>query len=66
LRRAAQIVGVKELAAELGVTSDDLVYWMDGTKRVPQPIFLKAVDIVVAHDVKEMSGVKTPTLKKPE
>jgi DNA-binding transcriptional regulator YdaS (Cro superfamily) len=65
LRRAAQIVGgAKELAAQLGVASDDLVYWLDGTKRVPQEIFLKAVDIVVAYDVKEISSVNTPTLKK--
>ena len=38
--------------------------WLDGTRRVPQEIFLKAVDIVVANDVREMSNINTPTLKK--
>jgi hypothetical protein len=65
LKRAAEIAGgVEELGAELGVRSDDLAYWLQGTKSVPQEIFLRAVDIVVAHDVKEMSG-KHPNLDHP-
>ncbi len=65
LRRAAQIVGgPRELAARLGVAADDVVCWLDGTRRVPQEIFLKAVDIVVADDLREMSNINTPALKK--
>ena len=65
LRRAAQIVGgPRELAAQLGVSGDDVVCWLDGTRRVPQEIFLKAVDIVVANDVREMSNPNVPALKK--
>jgi hypothetical protein len=65
LKRAAEIAGgVEELGAELGVRSDDLAHWLQGTKSVPQEIFLRAVDIVVAHDVKEMSG-RHPTLDNP-
>ncbi|OGA59948.1 MAG: hypothetical protein A3G81_25925 [Betaproteobacteria bacterium RIFCSPLOWO2_12_FULL_65_14] len=67
LRRAAQIVGGPSgLAAQLGVPLDDVVCWLQGTKRVPQEIFLAAVDIVVAHDVKEISSVNTPALRKPD
>lgn len=51
LRRAAEIVGgVNELAARWNVPRDDLVHWMQGTKRAPTRIFLQAVDIVLAHD----------------
>lgn len=65
LRRAAQIVGgPSELAAQLGVPLDDVAFWLQGTKRVPQEVFLAAVDIVVAHDVKEMSNLNNPVLKK--
>ena len=50
LRRAADIVGgVDELAARLKVSREDLVYWMQGTKRAPATIFLQAVDIVLEH-----------------
>ncbi len=66
LRRAAEIVGgVQQLGAQLGVRSEDLVYWMQGTKQVPQEIFLRAVDIVVAHDVSVISG-KHPSIRNPE
>jgi hypothetical protein len=65
LRRAAEIVGgVQTLGSQLGVGTEDLVYWLQGTKSVPQEIFLRAVDIVVAHDVREMSG-RHPNLDNP-
>lgn len=51
LRRAGEIVGPKELAVRLGVPFDDLWQWMQGTKRAPTDVFLKAVDIVVADGV---------------
>ncbi|TAK80515.1 MAG: hypothetical protein EPO20_27335 [Betaproteobacteria bacterium] len=71
LRRAAEIVGgVEKLGSQLGVHSEDLVYWLQGTKAVPQEIFLRAVDIVVAHDVSTISGrhpnVQNAELKKPD
>jgi hypothetical protein len=71
LKRAAEIAGgVEELSAQLGVRGDDLAYWLQGTKPVPQEIFLRAVDIVVAHDVKEMSGrhpiLDNRTLQRPD
>ena len=71
LRRAAEIVGgVEKLRSELGVHSEDLVHWLQGTKAVPQEIFLRAVDIVVAYDVSTISGkhpnVKNAELKKPD
>jgi hypothetical protein len=63
LRRAAEISGgVEKLASLFGVASEDLVFWMQGTKQVPQDIFLRAVDIVVAHDISLISA-KHPTLK---
>jgi hypothetical protein len=71
LRRAAEIVGgVQTLGSQLGVGTEDLVYWLQGTKSVPQEIFLRAVDIVVAHDVTQISGkhpsVKNPSSEKPD
>jgi DNA-binding transcriptional regulator YdaS (Cro superfamily) len=71
LRRAAEIAGgVQQLGSKLGVSSEDLVYWLQGTKAVPQEIFLRAVDIVVAHDISTISGkhpnVKNPAPEKPD
>lgn len=71
LRRAAEIVGgVQQLGSQLGVASEDLVYWVQSTKQVPQEIFLKAVDIVVAYDVSVISGkhqsIKSSEQKKPD
>lgn len=58
LRRAAQIVGgVNELAVRLQVPSEDVVLWSQAQKAVPLEVFLRAVDIVVAHDVDAVSHV---------
>lgn len=66
LRRAAEIVGgVEQLGSQLGVRREDLVYWLQGAKQVPQEIFLRAVDIVVAHDVSTISG-RHPSVKGGE
>jgi DNA-binding transcriptional regulator YdaS (Cro superfamily) len=57
LKRAAQIVGGREaLAAQLDVPMDELAHWMEGSKRVPDAIFLRVVDIVSAQDIAEISG----------
>lgn len=64
LRRAAQIVGgVNELASRLSVTNDDLVLWLTARTAVPPEIFLRAVDIVVAHDLDQVSN--EPTIEIP-
>lgn len=70
LRRAAQIVGgVEGLAFQLEVNSADLAIWLAGTTAMPQEIFLRAVDIVTAHEISEISGthpnLKTTAAKGP-
>jgi hypothetical protein len=57
LKRAAQIVGgLEALGAQLDVPVDELAHWMDGSKRVPDDVFLRAVDIVSARDIADISG----------
>ena len=49
LRRAAEIVGGEEaLAGRLGITPSHLVLWLQGVADVPDSVFLRAVDIVLA------------------
>ena len=56
LGRASQIIGgTDELAARLGVRSEDLCRWLQGTEQVPVDVFLQAVDIVVDADMSELS-----------
>jgi mitochondrial fission protein ELM1 len=51
LRRAADIVGgAQALARDLEVSPAIFRGWLDGSANPPMDIFLKAVDIVVAHD----------------
>jgi DNA-binding transcriptional regulator YdaS (Cro superfamily) len=55
LRRAAHIVGGNEnLAARLGVSSTDLVLWMQGIGVPPSDVFLEAADVVTAQGVSEL------------
>jgi hypothetical protein len=57
MRRAAQILGGPEaLSAHLGAAADDLACWLNGSKRVPDDVFLRVVDIVSAHEIAEISG----------
>jgi hypothetical protein len=57
MRRAAQILGgLEALAAHLGAAADDVACWLDGSKRVPDDVFLRVVDIVSAHEIAEISG----------
>jgi DNA-binding transcriptional regulator YdaS (Cro superfamily) len=52
LRRAAQIVGgEQELALQLGVTPSHLALWLAGYDVPPGDVFLRAVDVVVAHQI---------------
>ena len=64
LRRAAEIVGgIPELGTQFGVPAEDLALWINGAKPVPQEIFLRAVDIVTANDVNEISNGDHPSVK---
>ncbi len=70
IRRAAEIVGtVEKLGVALGVRVEDLAGWMEGMNPIPQDVFLKAVDIVVAHDVDRITGghptIDERTLNRP-
>lgn len=50
LEAAADLVGgEKALAAHLGVGSSLLAKFMTGTLPLPDPLLLRAVDIVLAH-----------------
>jgi DNA-binding transcriptional regulator YdaS (Cro superfamily) len=52
LRRAADIVGGEEpLARHLGVTPSHLALWIRALADTPDVVFLRAVDIVLAHEV---------------
>lgn len=57
LRRAAAIVGGPDaLALQFDVKPEELTAWMAGTAAMPEAVFLRAVDIVTAHQVAEISG----------
>jgi hypothetical protein len=50
LQAAAEIVGgERELAARLGIREVLLARYLFDARRVPDPLLLRAVDIVLAH-----------------
>jgi hypothetical protein len=52
LKRAAQITGgYAQLCEYLGVSEARLRLWLAGSVRLPDPIFLKAVDLVLQDDI---------------
>jgi hypothetical protein len=52
LHRACEILGGAEaLGHHLDVTSDQLEAWLKGRATPPVDLFLRAVDVVVEHDV---------------
>jgi len=52
LRRAAEIAGgYIPLCELLGVSEARLKLWLSGAIRLPDPIFVKAVDIVLRDDI---------------
>jgi hypothetical protein len=61
LRRAAQVAGgVNELAERLCVPSEELARWLaTGGKLVPLEVFLQAVDVIVSHDLDQVSNEPT-------
>lgn len=66
LRRAAQVAGgVNELAERLSVPSEDLARWLATGKLVPLEVFLQAVDVVVSHDLDQVSNEPTIEFTPP-
>jgi hypothetical protein len=56
LRRAAEIAGgYAQLCELLGVSDARLKLWLNGMIRLPDPIFMKAVDIVLQDDISRAS-----------
>jgi len=52
LGRATQIVGgTEQLCEYLGVSEARLKLWFSGQGRLPDPIFLKAVDLILRDDI---------------
>jgi hypothetical protein len=50
LRKAAEALGgIEALARHLGVATEDVYLWAQGSKPIPQAVFLKAVDLVVGR-----------------
>ena len=54
--------GVAVLATQFGVSAENLNSWANGIRPVPQEVFLRAVDIITAHDVDEISNAD-PNIK---
>jgi DNA-binding transcriptional regulator YdaS (Cro superfamily) len=56
LERAAQILGgSQELCEYLGVSEARLELWQAARVRLPDPIFLRAVDLVLRDDIERAS-----------
>ena len=56
LKRASEIVGGHEALCEyLGVSHARLQLWLGARIRLPDPIFLKAVDLVLRDDIARAS-----------
>ena len=50
LRRAAELVGGDDaLCQQLQVPAEDLARWLRGDKLPPTFVFLKVVDLLIAH-----------------
>ena len=57
LRRAAEIAGgLSRLSAHLRVPERALEVWLTGTQPIPEEVFLRAVDIVTANQINEITG----------
>ena len=55
LRRACEILGGRaQLRKYLKVSAFSLGVWMAGTEAPPTDVFLKAVDVVVEHEVDDL------------
>lgn len=57
LQRAAEIVGgEQELALRLKVTPSHLALWLNGVEKPPGAIFLRAVDLVMEHELAKLAA----------
>jgi hypothetical protein len=67
LRRAAEIKGgVRELCEYLEVSYARMELWQAGKARLPDPIFLKAVDLVLRDDIARASHDRRQRLRDDE
>jgi hypothetical protein len=61
LRRAAELVGGElTLATKLNVRPSDLTVWLNAQAKPPPEVFLKAVDIIGAHDLQQLAKREKP------
>jgi DNA-binding transcriptional regulator YiaG len=60
IRRAAEITGEADLALQLGVTSAQLRFWIQGAAVPPGDAFLKVVDILGDHALHELKRPLPP------
>lgn len=59
VRRASHIIDDPQRLGELlGVAMEDLGRWLEGRGNPPVPVFLKAVDLIDAHDESLGAGLK--------
>ena len=57
LKRAVEICGGRDAArSRLGVSEHSLELWMEGRARLPNAVFLRAADIVLADDIARASN----------
>ncbi len=57
VQRAAEIVGgFAELCRLLGVSETRMGFWKAGRVRLPDPIFLRLVDLVLQDDIQRASN----------
>jgi hypothetical protein len=67
LQAAAEIVGgEKELARELGISETLLSRFMADLLPLPDPLFLRAVDVVLARQHSELALAVLPRARSPE
>lgn len=67
LRRSAEITGGRVALCEyLGVSDARLELWLAGRVRIPDPIFLRAVDLVLRDDIARASVDRRQQLRNPD
>jgi hypothetical protein len=66
LRRACDILGgTPSLRRYLGVSAIALSVWMAGTEPPPTEVFLKAVDVIVEHELEKLKPKKSKRQDEP-
>lgn len=65
LARASEIAGGDhKLAERLGVSMSRLAWWKKALVRIPDPVFLKAVDMVLKDDIARASGDRRKAVRQ--